>query len=605
MASIHLLPDLLVSQIAAGEVVERPASALKELVENSLDAGSTELRVDLEEGGVRLIRVADDGIGIGRDDLELALTRHATSKIGSLDDLESVASLGFRGEALASVAAVARLSLASRAAGEAHAWKVTAQDGVFYPVEPAALGRGTVVEVRDLFFNTPARRKFLKTPATEYAHCEETLRRSALARPQAGFELRHNDRTIWRYPAQDWQQRALELLGEEFAQAARTLNEAAGELRLYGLAGLPAYSRAGRDAQYLFVNGRFVRDKLLAHAVREAYRDVLHHDRYPAFALFLELPHRLVDVNAHPAKTEVRFRQAQAVHQFVFHTLERALGVQRPEVRGQGSETPSLPSGGRGGEVPGLARSLFTPPQLGGGTPAHAAEPRAYYDMVADVLAAAPSPPFPKGGLGGIPPLPETQNEVPPLGYALAQLAGVYILAENAQGLVLVDMHAAHERILYERLKEAMDAHKVVGQSLLIPVVFGATPLEMATAEENRQTLEGMGIEIAAVSPTHLAVRALPALLKEGEAEGIVRELLCDVDAFGASEAFTARRNELLASLACHGAVRAQRRLTVPEMNALLRDMERSLRADQCNHGRPTWMQFTLADLDRFFMRGK
>ncbi|MGQ9861889.1 MAG: DNA mismatch repair endonuclease MutL [Thiobacillaceae bacterium] len=605
MPAIHLLPDLLISQIAAGEVVERPASALKELVENSLDAGAREIRVDLEEGGIRLIRVSDDGVGIERDDLGLALARHATSKIATLADLESVASLGFRGEALASIAAVARLTLTSRAAGAPHAWRVAAQDGLVSSLEPAALARGTVVEVRDLFFNTPARRKFLKTPATEYAHCEEALRRMVLARAQVAFELRHNGRVIWRHGLQAWDERVMAVMGEAFVSAARTVDESAGEMRLYGLAGLPALSRTGRDAQYLYVNGRHVRDKLLNHAVREAYRDVLHHDRHPAYVLFLDLPPQQVDVNVHPAKTEVRFRESRGVHQFVLHALERVLG-RRPDaaVQGSGGLASSASKGaGWGGALGVRAAGLphahdALPARTEGGVKQGAlnlaAEPSAYYGVVADALAR---------------PTPDPSSVVleptPPLGYALAQLAGTYILAENDTGLVVVDMHAAHERILYERLKEALNAQRMAAQPLLIPVVFAATPLEMATVEESGEVLAAIGFELKPVSPTHLAVRALPALLKEADAEALARQVLKEIQAVGAGQALIARRNELLATLACHGAVRAHRRLTLPEMNALLRDMEQISRADQCNHGRPTWFQLTLADLDRLFMRGK
>ncbi|MBK9327307.1 MAG: DNA mismatch repair endonuclease MutL [Hydrogenophilales bacterium] len=596
MPAIHLLPDLLVSQIAAGEVVERPASALKELLENSLDAGARDIRVDLEEGGIKLIRVADDGAGIGPDDLPLALTRHATSKIASLGDLERVVSLGFRGEALASIAAVARVTVSSRAGGQPHAWRIGALDGLLGAPEPAALGRGTVVEARDLFFNTPARRKFLKTAATEYGHCDETLRRLALAHPECAFTLSHNGKVSRRFPVSDWQARALEVLGEDFAAAARALDESAGPLRLFGLAGLPAYSRAGRDAQYLFVNGRFVRDKLLAHAIREAYRDVLHHDRHPAFALFLELPPEGVDVNVHPAKTEVRFREGRGVHQFVFHVLERGLG------QAQGARGKE-----QGGQPPAPAeRNAFR----GGATaalPLHAGEPATYYRMVTDALApgASPAAPAQPSAQPLAPcPLPLAPGSQP-LGYALGQLSGIYILAENDKGLVVVDMHAAHERILYERLKQALDRRQMASQPLLIPLVFQATPLEMAAAEEARDGLGEMGFEIAPVSPTHLAVRALPAMLKDAEAETLAREVLKETREFGISEAMTARRDELLATMACHGAVRAHRRLTLPEMNALLRDMEATERADQCNHGRPTWFQLTLADLDRMFMRGK
>ena len=586
MAKIRLLPDLLISQIAAGEVVERPASALKEMVENSLDAGAGEIRVDLEEGGIKLIRIADDGQGIAPDDLGHALARHATSKIASLDDLESVASLGFRGEALASIASVARLSLVSRVAEAPHAWKIAAQDGTVTGVEPAALGRGTVIEVRDLFFNTPARRKFLKTPATEYGHCEEALRRAALARPEVGFELRHNGKAIWRLPRQTAGERAVALLGEDFEAAARTLDESAGGLRLSGLAGLPAYSRSGRDAQYLFVNGRFVRDKLLAHAVREAYRDILHYDRHPAYVLYLELPPEQVDVNVHPAKTEVRFRQSQAVHQFVFHVLERALG--RPV--GPATAVVAAP--------PSPAAVPPTPVWAQQAMPLRAAEPSAYYDMVASALAE-PAP----AASGPIE--PASDEAMPRLGYALGQVGGIYVLAENDQGLLVVDMHAAHERILYEGLKAALAENRLAAQPLLIPLVFQATALEMATATEHAGVLERMAFEITAASPTHLAVRAVPAMLAKADAERLAREVLKDIREFGASQALTARRDEMLATLACHGAVRANRRLTLPEMNALLRDMERTFRADQCNHGRPTWFQLTLADLDRMFMRGK
>ncbi len=599
MPAIRLLPDLLISQIAAGEVVERPASALKELVENSLDAGAAEVRVELEEGGIRLIRISDDGGGIEGGDLPQALARHATSKIASLDDLEAVASLGFRGEALASIAAVARLSLTSRSAGAAHAWRIGAQDGQLAPAEPAALGKGTVVEVRDLFFNTPARRKFLRTPATEYGHCEEALRRAALARPEVTFELRHGGKVVWRLPAQDVLARAEVLLGEDFARACRSLDESAGEaehrLRLHGLAGLPAYSRSGRDSQYLFVNGRFVRDKLLSHAVREAYRDVLHHDRFPAYVLFLELPAQQVDVNVHPAKTEVRFRQAQAVHQFVYHVLERALGQQRSVSR-EGAPATSVSSLVEAAHPPVRP----TPFAASAATQANlylATEPRAYYAMIADGLARAEPDKAP------VP--PESTGQAPLLGYALGQVAGIYVLAENSQGLVVVDMHAAHERILYEGLKASLATSPLASQPLLIPLIFQATALELATAGESQAALAEMGFDIAQASPTHLAVRAVPAMLIKADAEALAREVLKDIQAFGASAALNAHRDELLATLACHGAVRANHRLNLAEMNALLRDMERTLRADQCNHGRPTWFQLGLADLDRMFMRGK
>ncbi len=610
--AIRLLPDLLISQIAAGEVVERPASALKELLENSLDAGARDIRVDLEEGGIRLIRVADDGAGIPPDDLPLALTRHATSKIASLADLERVASLGFRGEALASIASVSRLTLTSRHAQAPHAWKLTALDGRVTRPEPAALGSGTVVEARDLFFNTPARRKFLKTPATEYGHCDDVFCRLALAHPGCAFTLSHNGKVARRFEVGknapgDWQARALAVMGEEFAAAARSLDEGvgnpgAGTLRLFGLAGLPAYSRAGRDAQYLFVNGRFVRDKLLTHAVREAYRDVLHHERHPAYALFLELPPEGVDVNVHPAKTEVRFRDARGIHQFVFHALEKILGGGSAEIADGSASSPSgraYPEGHKAwGEGGASAKSAVSAPAWPARQAAMplAAEPAAYYAVVAEALANVPA---------AAPTQQEPRDRVPPLGYALAQLAGVYVLAQNDKGLVVVDMHAAHERIVYERLKAALEQRRVASQPLLIPVVFAATALEMSTAEEVGKALAELGFEIAPVSPTHLAVRALPVLLKDADGETLAREVLKDIREFGISGAMTARRNELLATLACHGAVRANRRLTLPEMNALLRDMEATERSEQCNHGRPTWFQLTMADLDKMFMRGK
>ena len=629
--SIRLLPDLLVSQIAAGEVVERPSSALKEVLENSLDAGAGEIRVDLEEGGIKLIRVADDGVGIEPEELPLALTRHATSKIASLDELERVASLGFRGEALASIASIARVELTSRVTSQQHAWKIGALDGVMGQVEPAALSRGTVIEARDLFFNTPARRKFLKTATTEYGHCDETVRRLALAHPGCAFTLVHNGRVSRRFAVSDWQARALEVLGEDFAEAARTLDEAAGPLRLFGLAGLPAYSRAGRDAQYLFVNGRYVRDKLLNHAIREAYRDVLHHERHPAYVLFLELPPEGVDVNVHPAKTEVRFRDGRGMHQFVRHVLERALGKDAARMQSAAVEAesiqPSFPrmressdfnaldsrirgndeTGSRGSPHQGSPNQRpVTPAWSQARMPLHADEPSAYYQMVGEALGRNTSPEAvrPETVEGSV----QTHTDVstaPPLGYALGQLSGIYVLAQNARGLIVVDMHAAHERILYERLKAAFDSRQVASQPLLIPVVFAATTLEMSAAEEAREALAGMGFEIAAVSPTHLAVRALPSMLKDAEAETLAREVLKDIHEFGISEAMTAHRNQLLATMSCHGAVRANRRLTLPEMNALLRDMEATERADQCNHGRPTWFQLSLADLDKLFMRGK
>lgn len=596
MTAIKPLPDLLISQIAAGEVVERPASVLKELVENSLDAGARQIDVELVEGGVRAIRVADDGSGIAREDLQLALARHATSKIASLLDLERVASYGFRGEALASIASVARLTLTSRTADAAHAWRIDATD---LSLTPAALSRGTVIEAADLYFNTPARRKFLKQEATEYAHCDEALRRMALARPDVAFSLAHNRSVKHRLAATDLSSRARELLGDEFFGQTRVVTVNAGELRLTGFAALPAYSRAGRDAQYFFVNGRFVRDKLLSHAVRQAYADILHGNRHPAYVLFLELDPAAVDVNVHPAKIEVRFREARGIHQFVFHALQRLLAAPLEQLAAPEPASFAAASGWQ----PLRQRTLgVSEPTLS-----------AYYDFVS--AASRPATPTMPGGDveaqqevprpegSGLAPLGYAQQEVP-LGYALAQLHGIFILAQNAVGLVLIDMHAAHERILYEKLKNAL-AETPQTQALLIPALFVASETEMATAEEHAAALTRLGFEVAPAGPRELAVRAVPALLANSSIAELVRALLSDLKDFPESHVIEEKRNELLSTMACHGAVRARRSLSIPEMNALLREMEATDRADQCNHGRPTWTQMTLADLDRLFLRGR
>ncbi|MDP1613731.1 MAG: DNA mismatch repair endonuclease MutL [Sulfuritalea sp.] len=599
MGIIKPLPDLLISQIAAGEVVERPASVLKELLENSLDAGATKIDVQLEEGGVRLIRVADDGGGIGPDDLPLALARHATSKIASLDDLERVASFGFRGEALASIASVARVTITSKHATQAHAFRLRSDAGA---AEPAALGGGTVIEVADLYFNTPARRKFLKTEATEFAHCDEVLRRMALARPDVAFTLSHNGSAKRRLTSADFQRRAREIIGEEFFPHARPLDASAGPLRLSGLAALPAYSRSGRDEQYFFVNGRYVRDKLLTHAARQAWADILHGQRHPAYVLFLELDPAGVDVNVHPAKTEVRFRDARGIHQFIFHALQRTLATPLSSAASPVEKA-----------TPAYVPSAFSyARQAGLGVEEPAA--RAYLEFAraafaddAGAVAPAPSagdtaPGFAMGITFGRQPGDET---APLLGYAVAQLHGVYILAQNAAGLVLVDMHAAHERILYEKLKTSLDAGPPATQSLLVPLLLSASEAEMATAGEQAEALAQLGFAIAAAGPRELAVRRLPALLAGGNAVDLVRSLLKDLAEHPASRVVETRRNELLATMACHGAVRAHRQLALPEMNALLRQMEETERADQCNHGRPTWVQLSMTELDRLFMRGR
>ncbi|MBU3736101.1 MAG: DNA mismatch repair endonuclease MutL [Methylobacterium sp.] len=588
---MHLLPAHLISQIAAGEVVERPASALKELLENSLDAGADDISVSLQQGGVKQLRVSDNGGGIAPDELALALTRHATSKIASLDDLERVASLGFRGEALASIASVSRTSLTSRIAAERHAWRVSAEGGGIGRREPAALDAGTIVDVSDLYYNTPARRKFLKTEATEFGHCEEALRRAALSRPQAAFLLQHNGRAQLRLAAAAPQKRFADVLGEEFAAEALLLDESAAGLRLWGMAARPAYSRLSRDAQYFYVNGRFIRDKLVAHAIRQAYQDVLHHERHPAFVLFFELDPALVDVNVHPTKTEVRFRDSQAVHRFIFHSLHKALagaaGV-APEI-----PRPALPTAGSGFPAGGYAAYQAQ-------MPLRASEGVGFYQALFGQESSG-QPPQPEQ----LPPAGEGRAEDYPLGFALGQLHGIYVLAQNASGLVVVDMHAAHERIMYERLKNALDQQAIAMQPLLLPLSFQADRLEVATVEEQGAVLRALGFELAVLSPATLAVRAVPAMLQDADAVALARAVLADLREFGGSRVLSERRNEMLATMACHAAVRANRSLTLTEMNALLRDMEATERSDQCNHGRPTWFQVSISDLDKMFMRGK
>ncbi|MFO1317038.1 MAG: DNA mismatch repair endonuclease MutL [Burkholderiales bacterium] len=599
MAAIRALPDLLINQIAAGEVVERPAAALKELLENALDAGATQVDVDVAGGGVKRIRVADNGAGIEREDLALAVARHATSKIATVLDLEAIASLGFRGEALASIASVSRLALASRAASRPHAWRIEVEGGTVAPVTPAALAAGTSVTVEELFFNTPARRKFLRTEATEWGHCDEAFRRVALAHPEVAFTLQHNGRVVHRLPAGGRQARVEQLLGDAFvAHAARVDVEAPG-VRLAGFAVRPAYAAQG-GGQYVFVNGRFVRDRVLQHALREAYRDVLHHDRQPAYALWLDVDPRRVDVNVHPQKIEVRFRDAGAIHQFVRHAVERALAAtaaEQPAVSAAerlGVAAAQLPPrvparGGAGTAVP-FAGAPGTWERAQAPLALAAAEPSSFYAKLFGARDAAPPAALP-------------EDDPHPLGFALAQLHGVYILAQNRAGLVLVDMHAAHERIVYERLKAA--SGRVPVQPLLVPATFAAEPLEVATVEENADALAGLGFALSTLGPGTLAVRGVPAPLTDADPAALARAVLHEIREFGGTQALAARRDELLSTMACHGAVRANRALAVPEMNALLRQMEATERGGQCNHGRPTWYQLSLADLDRLFMRGR
>jgi DNA mismatch repair protein MutL len=596
MSAIRALPDQLINQIAAGEVVERPAAALKELLENALDAGATQIDVDLAGGGIQRMRVADNGGGIEREDLHLAVARHATSKIVKPDDLDAIATLGFRGEALASIAAVSRFALTSRAAGKPHAWRIEVDGGSVGIIAPAALAAGTTVTVQQLYFNTPARRKFLRTEATEWTHCDEAFRRIALAHPDVGFTLTHNGRVVHRLLAQGRRARAEAVLGDAFVLHAAVIDARAGPLALAGYAVRPAYA-AEAAGQYAFVNGRFVRDRVLSHALREAYRDILHHQRQPAYALWLSLDPRLVDVNVHPQKIEVRFRDSGAVHRFVQLAVERALATtsaEQPAVSAAeklgvaAAHAPPIFGNVARGGLPPLAQGASMPSQspivLG------ESEPAPFYAKLFGAREQAPRA------------LPDTGDDHP-LGFALAQLHGVYILAQNRAGLVLVDMHAAHERIVYERLKSTTGP--VPMQPLLMAAPFAATPLETVTAEDHAEELGELGFSIGSLGPSALAVRAVPAPLADGDAVALARTVLQELAEFGASEIAAARRDELLASMACHAAVRAHRGLAVAEMNALLREMEATERSGQCNHGRPTWYQLTLEDLDRLFMRGR
>lgn len=633
------LPDQLISQIAAGEVVERPASVVKELLENALDAGARTLRITLDEGGVKRIVVADDGSGMPPGELPLALLRHATSKIRSLADLEAVATLGFRGEAIASIASVAELFITSRTDACPHATRIDAQTGV---LSPAAGTTGTTMEVRELYFNTPARRKFLKSEQTELGHCLDVIRRTALARPDVAISVMHNGRAVEHWNATDPQTRVAKILGEVFETAHLPLDERAGPLAVYGCAGLPTASRGRADQQYFFVNGRFVRDKLLTHAVRAAYEDVLHGNRYPAYVLFLDLPPESVDVNVHPSKIEVRFRDSRSIHQYVFHAVQRALA------RHAGA-SPETTSGGHAAQLQATGPASFSAKPFAGNDPLAArgtsengtnwlrqsrmtqgtlpvAQPLALYDALfgrKDPGASSPTTPpetrdtpYPTSAQAPVwasdsaTPAPygqavSTHADDQPLGFAVGQIHGIYVLAQNARGLVLVDMHAAHERILYEQFKHALADHTIAVQPLLIPVSMTAEPVEIGIVEEEKETLDALGFDLAVLSPTSIAIRAVPALLKDADLQALARAVLADLHAYGGSRVLTERQHELLGTLACHNAVRANRRLTLDEMNALLRQMEATERADQCNHGRPTWFQLTLADLDRLFMRGQ
>ena len=628
---IQLLSPRLANQIAAGEVVERPASVIKELLENSLDSGARRIDVDVELGGTKLLKVRDDGSGIAADNLPLALARHATSKIRELEDLEQVMSLGFRGEALASISSVARLTLTSRTKDAEQAWQVETEGrDMVTRVQPAAHPVGTSVEVRDLFFNTPARRKFLKTEKTEFDHLQEVIKRLALARFDVGFHLRHNGKSILAlHEANDDLSRARRVAavcGSGFLEQALPIEIERNGLRLWGWVGLPTFSRSQADLQYFYVNGRMVRDMLVTHAVRQAYRDVLFNGRHPTFLLFLEIDPAVVDVNVHPTKHEVRFRDGRMVHDFLYGTLHRAIGDVRPEdqlaapaalseavrptglAAGEFGPQSEMSLAGALLERPAgsfeapLAGSVWQSPgsgyqgaraSSGASSVLPAAEAQgAYREYFAPLNSAAQS-------------LPEPQGDIPPLGYALAQLKGVYILAENAQGLVLVDMHAAHERIMYERLKIAMATEGLRGQPLLVPESLAVSQREADCAEEHGEWFQQLGFELQRLGPETLAIRQTPALLKQAEAPQLVRDVLADLLEYGSSDRIKAHINELLGTMACHGAVRANRRLNLAEMNGLLRDMESTERSGQCNHGRPTWTQLGMDDLDKLFLRGR
>ncbi|MEM7763677.1 MAG: DNA mismatch repair endonuclease MutL [Pseudomonadota bacterium] len=585
---IQKLPDHLINQIAAGEVVERPASVVKELMENSLDAGAKRIDIDIELGGSRLIRIRDDGRGIDKQELSLALSRHATSKIASLEDLECVASLGFRGEALPSIASVSRLTLRSLQQGAERGWQVQTQSGDVAPPAPCALNTGTQIEVQDLFYNTPARRKFLKTEKTEFRHIDQVVRRLALAHAEVAISLTHNGRSVLSLAAADSDaardDRVRQLLGDAFIEACVKVEHEAAGLSLSGWLALPTFSRSQADMQHSFVNGRWVRERTLMHAVRHGYRDVLFHGRHPAYVLMLTMDPARVDANAHPAKTEVRFRDSRSVHEFVFRTVERALSETRP---GAAVDKPATEA-----EVAGPTRLAVSAPQ-------------AVQGGLALLEAVSSAPHTPTVHAVAEPPLERPPEQGPPLGYALAQLHGVYIVAQNATGMVVVDMHAAHERITYEKLKRDFANRNVVSQPLLVPVRVALASRELQLIEQHDDALRDMGLVVEPAGHEAVVIREIPSLLTQDDAEQILRDVLSDLAEKGTSGRLEALTDELLATMACHHSVRANRRLTLGEMNALLREMEATPRADQCNHGRPTWTQLSMQALDQLFLRGQ
>ncbi len=589
---IQTLPSALVNQIAAGEVVERPASVIKELVENSLDAGAKKIEIEIEQGGIKRMRVRDDGRGIHRDDMLLALAPHATSKVATLEELERINSMGFRGEALPSISSVSRMMLISHEQGAEHAFQLT--PGADVPV-PAAHPVGSTLEVLDLFYNTPARRKFLKTEKTEFHHIDTLVKRLALARFDVGFSLRHNRREVLSLPPAtarpEQERRVSELLGKPFLEQAIYLEHQAAGLRLYGWVARPVFSRSQADMQYFYVNGRMVRDKLVTHAVRQAFHDLLYQGRHPAYLLYLELDPVMVDVNVHPAKSEVRFREGRLVHDFLFRTLHKVLAEDRP------GEVPDAPV--QAGEE--AARSASYPPaqsRIPQTAPLNLAERGVHYQAGYEMQR-------PDRGSAAPPSAVLESGESPPLGFALAQLKGVYILAENSAGLVLVDMHAAHERITYERLKKAWDESNIRSQPLLVPISVAVSQREADLAEAQQALFKALGLEVDRMGSETLAVRAIPIALHGVDAEKLLRDMLADLAVYGSSERIRNEINAVLGTMACHGSVRANRRLTIDEMNALLRDMERTERSGQCNHGRPTWTQLGMSELDRLFRRGQ
>ena len=639
MSQIHKLPDHLINQIAAGEVVERPANALKEIAENSLDAGATAITVELTGGGIKLIRVTDNGSGIPPDDLPMALSRHATSKIKNLSDLEHIRSMGFRGEGLASIASVSRLILTSRTASSPHAHEIRAEDGTLSEVGAASHPVGTTVEVRELFFNTPARRKFLKSENTEYAHCATMLERLALANPNVAFSLKNNGKTVFDYPAQTLEQRVSAIMGADFQAACMAVDSGENVLHVHGFISKPTFAKGKTDLQFCFVNQRFVRDKVVLHAVKQAYRDVLHNQLTPAFALFLDVPPEQVDVNVHPSKTEIRWRDSQAVHQLVFHCLNKVLADTRADITSSVSnagnilqervmqqqsmntkgnfsdDTTRLPQPQLSSLMPKgreqVSGSLkvapvhynaFRAPQQGRlslrESQAAMATYAELYRQDDDDLSA-----FEQTRLPEPPPTKPSQDY--PLGFAIAQLLGIYVLSQTADGLILVDMHAAAERVNYEKMKAARKSGNLSSQMLLIPMTFEATHQERATLADHADTLREYGLSLADLGNGQIAVKAVPAMLSKANAADLVRDVLHELASVGSSQVTENMENQILSTMSCHGSVRAGRQLTLPEMNALLRDMETTPRSNQCNHGRPTWVRLSLADLDALFLRGQ